>query len=334
MQSIGNLTQRFVLRAQTSSLKSELVELSQEVATGQTSDKARFLSGDFNAIADLQHSLKRLESYRLVAAETKLALDTAGGALSTLYSFSSNLAEKLPLLSETGTNIAVNAIAAEGLQAFQGAVSALNSNTAGRSVFGGAQFDQPVLAPSDEILTAVREQIEAVATPAEYIQSLDDWFSAPGGGFETVAYLGSDNFSEPVNVGDDVSVGFDLKADQSGIRKVLRDFAAIALVADPAFGFSDADKTQIFETMLPELADSRNTLIDMQAQLGVSQEYLETAIATNEAGRLATESAIADLLSVDPFETATRLENVSTQMEGIYLVTARLNQMSLMDYLS
>jgi flagellar hook-associated protein 3 FlgL len=45
------------------------------------------------------------------------------------------------------------------------------------------------------------------------------------------------------------------------------------------------------------------------------------------------EIARADLVAIDPFEAATRMEAAQTQLETLYSVTARLSRLSLVDFL-
>jgi flagellar hook-associated protein 3 FlgL len=43
--------------------------------------------------------------------------------------------------------------------------------------------------------------------------------------------------------------------------------------------------------------------------------------------------ARSDIVSVDPFEVATELQNLQVQLETIYTITARLSGLSLTKYL-
>mgnify|MGYP006193710875 CR=1 FL=1 len=55
--------------------------------------------------------------------------------------------------------------------------------------------------------------------------------------------------------------------------------------------------------------------------------------ARNSAEITALELARAKIVSVDPFEAATKVKEAQTQLEMIYAVTARLSSLSLMEYL-
>jgi flagellar hook-associated protein 3 FlgL len=71
----------------------------------------------------------------------------------------------------------------------------------------------------------------------------------------------------------------------------------------------------------------------LQGRLGLTQARIDQAQTRNTAEQSMLEIARADLVAIDPFEAATRMEAAQTQLETLYSVTARLSRLSLVDFL-
>lgn len=82
-----------------------------------------------------------------------------------------------------------------------------------------------------------------------------------------------------------------------------------------------------------DLLTSQGALTAVRADLGYAESRLDESKVRLSAERASFEMSRNELLGVDPYETATRLEAVQFQLESLYTVTARLSQLSLVRYL-
>ncbi|MGY6568320.1 MAG: flagellin, partial [Salinarimonas sp.] len=71
----------------------------------------------------------------------------------------------------------------------------------------------------------------------------------------------------------------------------------------------------------------------VKARLGVSQNRVAAADERLSIQRDIINRQIVDLENVDPFETATRVNSLMTQVEMSYSLTARIRQLSLLKYM-
>jgi flagellar hook-associated protein 3 FlgL len=74
-------------------------------------------------------------------------------------------------------------------------------------------------------------------------------------------------------------------------------------------------------------------LIAVRADLGVTEARIEEARVANAAETTSLAQARNGLVAADPFEAATALEAVTTQLETLYALTARVSRLSLTNYL-
>ena len=71
----------------------------------------------------------------------------------------------------------------------------------------------------------------------------------------------------------------------------------------------------------------------LRSDLGFAQERIAQSTARNAAERTSLYMARGELLSIDAFEAASALEEVHTQLETIYMITARTSRLSLVNFL-
>ena len=69
------------------------------------------------------------------------------------------------------------------------------------------------------------------------------------------------------------------------------------------------------------------------ARVGTVQAQIAAAQTRNTAEESALSITRAGIISADPYDAATRLEDLQTRIEALYLVTARVSRLSLADYL-
>ena len=74
-------------------------------------------------------------------------------------------------------------------------------------------------------------------------------------------------------------------------------------------------------------------MADLAANLGTLQQTVQNAITRNDAESSVLQSARLSLLSVDPYETATKYQQTQDQLQTLYAITARASRLSLVDFL-
>ena len=65
----------------------------------------------------------------------------------------------------------------------------------------------------------------------------------------------------------------------------------------------------------------------------MAEAQIDAAQARNANESFALQIARNDLVSADPYETASKLQETEAQLEMIYTITARMTRLSLLDYM-
>ena len=82
------------------------------------------------------------------------------------------------------------------------------------------------------------------------------------------------------------------------------------------------------------MLQNQDQITATRADIGFAEGRISQAQSRLSAEYSSLEILRGDLVSVDPFETATELEHVQTQLEMLYTITARASRLNLMNFLS
>ena len=107
----------------------------------------------------------------------------------------------------------------------------------------------------------------------------------------------------------------------------------MALLNDLSLPNGSADAEMVMQNATSELLEGATQITYLRGELGQTEEAIEIAEARANAQLSALKINRSDLLSADPFETATALEDATTRLESLYTITARLSRLSLTDFL-
>lgn len=333
LTSIGDMAQHFLSLRQGVAIRQRLATLTGEMATGTVADPVAHLGGRSDRLADIERRIALGKAGAEATAALGQRLETAQVALGQIEALRTQHSADLIAtpVSAVPVTIAGGAARAEG--AFAAAISALNARHGGEYLFSGAASDTPSLAAAADILSALRTATAGATDPADLSARVRSFFSDPGGGFETMGYLGDAGPAATRQIDGESRITLGPRADDPAIREVLGAFALAAVAADAALGFSDTDRADLLRQAGTDLVASAEPLTGARAALGAAQEDVETATARQSAALSAARIMRNDLVSADPAETATLLKQVQTQLETHYTLTARLSGLTLAGYL-
>lgn len=329
--SIGDLSQSFMLRRQTGHLKTDLQTLAQEMTTGLVADATRATKGDFAQLNAMAGSIARLASFATATNEASLyasAMQSALGAVSDLANGLNNSLFLTPSLSQPAT---IDMIGSDAEGKFRTAISMLNTRLGDRALFAGVATDRNPLAGADTILSALDTAIAGAISTGDVKAVLDDWFANPAG-FLAIAYQGGAPLS-PLPIGNGETADLGITAADEGLRDTLKGLAMATMLNRGALSGQPEARAALAEQAGATLLSAQPKLINTAATLGLAENRISTTAIRNASERSALELARNAIISADPYETATRLQDAQNQLETLFAVTARLSRLSLTDYL-
>jgi flagellar hook-associated protein 3 FlgL len=331
--TLGDLAQAHVLRRESAALKSQVRVLTAEVTTGRAADTARAVSGDLVPLAAITTSLMRAGGFRAATAEAGLFLQGMQSVLERVDSIAQDLSSTLLTTANSGHATMLSAVSAEATSRFDAAVSALNTRLGDRTLFAGMQTGGPALVPSSVMLDDIAAAAAAAgaSTAAEVDAAVRAWFDAPGG-FAAQGYRGgAAPAALPVSPEDDVAI--DVTADDPTLRDTLAGLAMAALLDRGFPSGLHAERIDLARRAGETILSAQTDRAALAGRIGTAQARVESALQRNATEVSALEIARAEILAVDQYAAATRLEATQTQLETLHAVTARLARLSLVDFL-
>lgn len=327
--SIGDLAQSFVLRHRNSDLKQQMARLAQELTTGQVADVRQALKGNYSYLTEVERNLEVLSGYKMVTTEASIFAGDIQTTLGRFQEVGEQLANSLVVGAIGATS---GGTAEEAKAAVDTMVGVLNTRSAGRSIFGGSATDRPPTATSAVLLSELKTAMAGATTPSDMFTAAEAWFNSPTG-YDLAFYQGGSTSLSNVRLSDTEQVAFDIRATDPDLKKTLL-FASLAAVADdPVFGLDERQITEVFNQAGTSLLGARDSLTSLRAKVGVLEAQIDGSATRNAAEISAMEYEKSALLKVDPYEAATKLEEVQFQLQSIYSVTVRMSQLSLANFL-
>lgn len=331
--SIGDQSQWFLARKQNTRLKSELQRLTNELDTGVRARPGTESTGDTSHLLGIGRSLTTLASYKTATQEAALFADTAQSALEMVGTTIGDVSSATLSVATSRNSSQLLTTSKEAESQFEAVISALNTTVAGKAVFGGTATDRAPLADADTILSAVRTAIAGATTVDDIVAAVDDWFDTPGGGFDTVAYQGSTSGTVSFRIGDGNTAELKVTAASSEVRDALKSLALGAMVQTAALSGDIESQSKLSQIAGERMLAAQTSVVERRAEIGQAQSRIENASTRNASETSALKLAKAKFSEADPYETATMLEQLQTQLETHYTLTARLSNLTLTNFL-
>ena len=329
--SFGDLAQNLQLRRESARIDASIQQLSTELVTGRTTDLVGTVSGDLRGLSGIESSLQLADTRDVVFNEAGLVAGAAQLALGQISEDSNELANTLIVLDQASDALLVDAAAAEATSKFASAVTSLNTQVAGRSIFAGQAFDQPALADPTTILNDLYATVSVETNAADILTAVDAWF-APGGSFEVAHYTGAAT-ADTIQLGNGEVANPPPIATDSQLVETLKGMAIGALVDMGVLSGQQNERVALARASGESLLTSQGTLVNARADLGIAQERIDTAKTRISFERTSLELARSEILDVDPYDTATRLQAAEAQLRTLFSITGRLSDLSLTNYL-
>ncbi|MGH1576163.1 hypothetical protein [Planktotalea sp.] len=310
-----------------------MLQLSQELTSGLTSDTGQALRNDFSIQMSWERSIasSRVREQTLAEALTRIEIKQA--ALSSISDSVGQLANDADLALANGTTRGLAAISQNAKDKLDQTISNLNVQSAGKFLFSGSQTNQAALASKQDILASVVAAISGASTATDVLSGVESWMNDPVDGYPAIAYVGGAESSAKIRLSGDRSIEENSRADDQGLQKAVQGLILASLAMDPQVGLSNDGRALLLKSAAEEMRVAEGQVVEMQASLG----YIEAEVVKNKT-QATTEISLAEqlrtsTLGIDQYETASKLQQAELQLEKIYAMTARSQRLSLLEYL-
>ncbi|MEX0284164.1 MAG: flagellin [Paracoccaceae bacterium] len=332
LTTIGDLSLSTAFLQRSTALKQTLDRYSGELSSGQTIEIHKRLGGNYAIVADIDHQLTQLDGHAVASAEAASTATALQSSLDRVQTLAQDLAGALFVGSPGNSATAAGVTAKQAREDFATVVSTLNTAVAGRTIFAGTAVKTTPLADAETILAGLSTALAGLTDAGDIQTAADAWFGS-GGGFETTMYQGSSTDLAAIDISETRSVALSVRADAQVFRDVLKETALVALSTDAALAIPEGEAKILRQDAGGNLWTANERLTKLRGDIGFVQQRIEQTQAEQATSRLGLEGARSSLLSVDPYETATRLEDAQNQLRTMFQVFARSSNLRLVNFL-
>lgn len=328
--SLGDMAQQFMLRRQTAAANRDLAALTADLAKGTASDRHRHLGGDVAPLASVESGLSASSAFRAAADRGAFRAAAMQTALDRIDRSAGDRVADLQMAAQAGQTIGLATVGSRTRAALEDVLSALNTRVEGASLFSGTATDTTPLPDADALLAVATSAIAPATAPADIDAALDAWLADPAG-FASQAYRGNrDARQTPIAPGQ--TVRLDVTAADPALRNTLKGLILGSLMETPPHNSNPTAQQTLSQLAANSLISARDERVALAARVGVAEERFSAAQTRLAAEASVLQQARSDLISIDGYAVATKLQETEARLEMIYTLTARLSRLSLAEY--
>ncbi|MBY0421019.1 MAG: hypothetical protein K2Q06_01865 [Parvularculaceae bacterium] len=320
------------LNTQVAQVKRDADRARIEVVTGRIEDLTKASRGDVGGLHILRKAIDDSQGYQQTLTLSGTRAERTQRVLDTLNKDTSRLATDVFNYVGVGDDSGMKGAAADADGALRLVFANLNTDAGGRALFSGDRGDQSPLGDVDQLLSDVRTIVGGAADAAAAETALDQYFNDPAGGFATTIYQGGTGDAAPVELAPGVKINASLRADQQPFRDLIRGLAVVASYeTTPVAG--GAARDTLVRSAADRLLQTETKITDMRSELGVAENRIAQRIDELKTEEQTLTSLYNSRTTRDPYEAASELQLLQSQLEASYLITSKLSQLSLTQYL-
>jgi flagellar hook-associated protein 3 FlgL len=335
------------MRYQMLRMQADLVKAEQEMVSLRVADPGLKLGARTAHSVSLTRDIDRLNGLVDSNALVSSRLSSTQQGLSQMTALAESL---LPTLTTAlGGPIDPNIPRTEANAALGTLTSLLNSSQGGEYLFAGINTDvKPVndftdpasasrtafdTAFSTHFGFAITDPAAASISPAAMTDFIDTVLEQQflGAGWQgTWSNATDEKIVARITLSETTPAS--ISANVDGVRKLAMGVAMVAGFMEGAF--SEQTRQAVLERSAQLVAESVADLGATQGELGIMQQRVESASQRISMQVDLFQTNLQDLEGVDAFEVSTRVSSLLAQIETSYTLTARIQQLSLVRFLS
>ncbi len=344
---ISSLAMSQTLRYQVMRMQVELAQRTQESQTGRVADVGVALGAHAGRNLSMSRNIERLSG--LMDANTLAAnrLSASQDAMTQIGDLGQNLLASLTAANSSSDQVSVAQGEAE--RVLKSMTSLLNTNLNGEYLFAGINTDVKPVADFSDPSSAAKAAFDAAflakfsftqsdpaaasITAADMEDFLTNYVEPQflGSGWET-NWSSASNQKITSRISLNETAETSMTANETGVRKLAMAAASLSNLLKGSL--SDEAREVLNKKALSLTGEAVANIAGAQAQAGLAENRIEDANTRLSSQVTIYKSFIKETEGIDPYEAATRVNDLITQLEASYALTSRLQQMSLLRYLS
>lgn len=349
--NISNLTISTAVRSTIQKAQIDLVKANYEATEGKYADVGATLGVKTAVSIDLDREILRIDGLVSTNALATQRLESSQTAMTAMYDAAQKIKEQLSIVkssNDSATLTATNTSIRDSIDEFTGKA---NLAVAGEYLFSGINSD---VQPLDNYLAAGSPA--KAAFDAAFLGYFG--FNQQSASTASIAATGSPSMDEflttvvePMFEEPNWSATWSDATDTTMTNRISQTEIVQTSTTINADGMKKFMLSAVVAYELVSLnldSDTRNVVVDKALEynneaisginnqrtiLGLSETRVSRATESLQIQKDILKNNLVDVIEVDAYEAATRVKNLEALIETAYTLTARIQQLSLVNYL-
>lgn len=335
MTILGNvslLAQSTLQSGRLNDLRSLMDDLSRQVTTQKKFDDYAGFGTSALDVQRLRGQKPLIQTYMNNIDRVSTRMTLMNTSLSNISKIGTSLVSSIQTLIQNGP-ASINSIQQVSRQGLQTIEELLNQNIDGHYLFAGSDVNNPPFLDDSTLNSNFVTQINSWLATGDNTTLINntDGFSGTALGLSS-GLAASGNVTARVD--DSLDIDYTIKADQPGIRDILRGLAFVANLPIPAATdtATRADFNTIMLHILPTVQNAVQEVNGISQQLAGKFNLLKTIKDNHQSDLDLVQTQIDKIENVDPASALTQMQALQTQLTASYQVTKVVSQMSLTNF--
>ena len=328
-------------------LQPRLADAQQEATTGRLADPGKSLGHQTGVLVSLRDDHARLSTIIDTNASAKARLDVTQVSLKSMVDSGQQFVSALVASRDSGSGPGI--VAREARDGLAALIDAVDATFGGAYVFAGANadvrpleqyFDVPPPASRQSVATAFQaafgcspgDPAASAISEADMQAFLEGPFAQL---FEDPSWSTAWSQASSQNVQNRISTSEVLttsaNANESAIRNLVRAYTMVADLGPEAL--NDGAYKAVVDTAITSAGKALQEISVLQGNLGTAQQRIAQANDRMSVQIDVIAKQIVAIEGVDPQVAALRVSTLLTQAETAYALTARIEKLSLLNFL-
>jgi flagellar hook-associated protein 3 FlgL len=336
---------------------SELQKASKEMTTGRKVDVFADLGPMAAVTLTLRTTEKQLGGYISANGVLSSKIDAMLNGVDSVRSTVQDIFERV-VSNASRKTASVATLQLEATEAIKSIISILNQSYNGDHLFSGVKSTSSALTNWDTVNTDTglspsgvfdaivgsgpTTLVEATSMVSDIDQIFASSYAANSDyNFESTFYTGkpaleaggqpASRVSAQIEVDRVLSYG--VQANDDPFREVLKGLTMLASVDPVALTETDGVYSEWLNGASEALSKGLSGALAVSTRLGFYQQVIEHSVTRQSDLAFVYQTQINGFEAVDPYEAATRLSAMETQLQAAYSVTSRISRLSILNYL-
>jgi flagellar hook-associated protein 3 FlgL len=297
--------------------------VSEESVTGQYVDLTKHLGGRIGDAMISGKALSDIKDQRSLLGIREARLDFVQESLGGVQDRISGLEVRMLSALGVGDLSGQDLVARDAKAALSDVFSALNARHGDRFLFAGDETATQPFSNTDQLLTDIRQIASTATDAADFETQLDAYFQSPTGPWQTSIYQGAATTSDPDGV----------TATDPALIEVISGLAVMAIS-----GMEDSlpllsQYPEIVRSSAERIGTGTTAVINLRADLGIIQERISKEQLSLDTEETILNSVYNGMVGRDQYDAASELKQLEASLEAAYVLTSRLSNLSLLNFL-